>query len=106
MEKGGIGVVGLVCSLHVLPVAPLWQTLQDVITEAKLVISVAAVDTLQGNHHQLVWVPNNFLLTLEKEERTSVSGCERLTRWCCCINRDVLYHTEYFLPFQSLCVCV
>jgi len=59
----------------VLPVASLRQTLQDVVTEAELLISLTAIDALQGDRHQLVWVPDDLLLALE--ERGEERGGER-----------------------------
>lgn len=64
----------------VWPVAPLWQTLQDFITQAELVVSLTAVDALQSDLHQLVWVPNNLLLALE-ERRIRVSMCISMCDW-------------------------
>lgn len=51
------------------PVAPLRQTFQDIITEAELVISLTAVDALQGHPHQLVRVPDDLLLALQHRGR-------------------------------------
>ncbi|TNN50120.1 hypothetical protein EYF80_039664 [Liparis tanakae] len=51
------------------------RTLQDVVTEAELLISLTAVDALQGDGHQLVWVPDDLLLALE--ERGEEIGEER-----------------------------
>lgn len=92
--------------LCVWPIAPLRQTLQDVITDAELVISLAAVDALQGNRHQLVWVPNNLLLALEKK-REEVSKCVLVTNPVVLLYKhtNALYQIEYFLPFECLCVC-
>lgn len=59
---------------RVSPVAPLRQTLQDVIAEAELVIPLTAVDALQGDGHQLIRVPNDLLLALERR-RGEVSVC-------------------------------
>lgn len=61
-----------VCAIS--PVAPLRQTFQDIITEAELVISLTAVDALQSDPHQLVWVRDDLLLALQQRERL-MSAC-------------------------------
>lgn len=59
------------------PVAPLRQTFQDIVTEAELVISLTAVDALQGDPHQLVWVPDDLLLALKQRQRL-MSACSQV----------------------------
>lgn len=76
------------------PVAPLWQTFQDIITEAELVISLTAVDALQGDPHQLVRVPDDLLLALQQPGRlmsavhkymhqSTADTFSTFVRWCC-----------------------
>lgn len=56
------------------PVAPLWQTFQDIVTEAQLIISLTVVDALQGDPHQLVWVPDDLLRALQYRGRLVLSS--------------------------------
>lgn len=54
------------------------KTLQDVIAQAELVVSLAAVDALQGDLHQLLRVPDHLLLALDDTHThtvRSVLGC-------------------------------
>lgn len=62
---------------EISPVAPLRQTFQDIITEAELVISLTAVDALQSDPHQLVWVPDDLLLALQHRGRL-MSACSQV----------------------------
>lgn len=77
------------------PVAPLRQTFQDIIAEAELVISLAAVDALQGDLHQLVRVPDDLLLALQTQGKTNV-----------CVFTASCISAAFFFPLFVVCVCV
>lgn len=59
-----------------LPEAPLRQTLQDVVAQAELVVSLAAIDALQRHRHQLVGVPDHFLRILDEREGGKKKKCK------------------------------
>lgn len=94
--------------LHVIsPVAPLWQTFQDVITEAELVVSLAAVDALQSDPHQLVRVSDDLLLALQR--RGKMNACV-FASVCIKARRDIRRRCSSspsaYVCARAVCVCV
>lgn len=89
------------------PVAPLRQTFQDIVAEAELVVSLAAVDALQSDPHQLVRVPDDLLLALQHRGRRMSAR----PPVCPCISAPLtlLLHSArrccvFLPPFVLMCV--